>query len=207
MANEWHTKFQGGVMWRVNDDGFVEINGSGIERSKAKPDPAKLIWDKFGDDITATSKMLEVPADLIIACICTEALVQVMKGDYAAERKEPGYLSDSQTPGRVSFGIMQTLLSTAQSMLPGVKVNRKWLTVPANSIRAGAMYIRSQRMSTKYDPPMVAAAYNAGGVYLNNGTKNRWKLRCFPLGTGDHIDRFVRFYNDAVQMRRELANA
>lgn len=201
---QWHTKFTGGVKWRVNEDGFVEINGSGIERSGSGP---KAVWDKFGNDITATCKMLDVPIDLIVACICTESLVQVMKGNFEACREEPGYLSDEKTPGRVSFGVMQTLLSTAQSMLPGVKVTRKWLSVPVNSIRAGAMYIRSARTSTTYDPPLVAAAYNAGGVYQNQGKANRWKLRCFPIGTGDHIDRFVRFYNESVAMRQTLAGA
>ena len=47
---------------------------------------------------------------------------------------------------------------------------------------------------------MVACAYNAGGVYRNDGPSNRWRMRQFPLGTGHHADRFVAWFNDAFRV-------
>ncbi|HEU4534292.1 MAG TPA: hypothetical protein VFS00_09250, partial [Polyangiaceae bacterium] len=60
-----------------------------------------------------------------------------------------------------------------------------------------------QKSKTSFDPPLVAAAYNAGGLYAQNGPANRWKLRQFPIGTGAHCNRFVKFYNDAVVVLAE----
>jgi hypothetical protein len=51
---------------------------------------------------------------------------------------------------------------------------------------------------TGFDPPLVAAAYNAGGIYENRGAANRWRLRQYPLGTGAHVDRFIGFFNAAL---------
>ncbi len=53
------------------------------------------------------------------------------------------------------------------------------------------MTIRKQRDVTNFEPPLVAAAYNAGS--LRRSDENRWKLR----STGGHIDRFCLFFNDA----------
>jgi hypothetical protein len=44
----------------------------------------------------------------------------------------------------------------------------------------------------------VACAYNAGGIYPNDGPDNRWKMRQYPIGSGAHADRFVRWFNDCV---------
>jgi hypothetical protein len=75
---------------------------------------------------------------------------------------------------------------------------RDWLFEPANAVAAGTGYIAKQARLTSLDPPLVAAAYNAGQLRYQGGSANRWKLRQFPIGTGEHVDRFVRFLNDAV---------
>jgi soluble lytic murein transglycosylase-like protein len=85
-------------------------------------------------------------------------------------------------------------------MMPEVAVTRASLSDPAQAIRAGALYIRSQAGKTRLDPPLVAAAYNAGGVYRQAGATNRWKTRQFPIGTGLHADRFVVFFNQAMRL-------
>ncbi len=48
-----------------------------------------------------------------------------------------------------------------------------------------------QGRQTRFDAPLVAAAYNAGGIYYNAASSNRWRLRQYPLGTSKHVDRFV----------------
>ena len=64
--------------------------------------------------------------------------------------------------------------------------------------RTGTAYIAKQAKVTSLDPPLVAAAYNAGRLKHQDGKENRWKLRQFPICTGHHCDRFVQFLNDAV---------
>ncbi len=53
---------------------------------------------------------------------------------------------------------------------------------------------------TDYQPPLVAAAYNAGGLHPpREGDDNPWRLR----STGDHISRFCQFFGDACAVAAE----
>jgi hypothetical protein len=149
------------------------------------------VWESYGDAINRTARARRVPCELIVATICTES-----GGKADAVREEPGFVSDSETPNKVSPGLMQTLISTASSTLQ-MSVDRRWLLEPANSIEAGTAYIAQQARDTALDPPLVAAAYNAGRIKYQDGSANRWKLRQYRIGTGEHCDRFVRFLNDA----------
>jgi soluble lytic murein transglycosylase-like protein len=124
-----------------------------------------------------------VPAELIVATIATES-----RGNRDAVRTEPD--------GRQSVGLMQTLLGTASEVM-GRAVTADELRDPETSITAGAKYIRSQRSRTEFEPPLVAAAYNAGS--LRESDRNRWRL----ASTEEHVDRFCRFYNDAVRVAKE----
>ena len=189
---KYHSAFSDGIKWRLVEDG-VEIQGNEVERTKGKPVTVTKIWESRNKEINKWAKEFSVPCELIIATIATES------GNNAkARREEPGFISDEKTPNKVSVGLMQTLLSTAASTLGKEKVTAKWLEKPTNSVQAGTCYISQQAKRTNLDPPKVACAYNAGGIYFNNGEKNRWKMRQYPLGTSMHCDRFVKWYNDAV---------
>jgi hypothetical protein len=182
--------FGSGIRWRVQPQG-VEIENSGVERTGGEPETVRRVWNQFGAAIETWSDRFAVPAELIVATLCTES-----SGDPQSVREEPGYRSDEATPNRVSPGLMQTLISTARAALQKPEVDRAWLLEPGNSIMAGTAYIASQMTRTNLDPPKVACAYNAGGVYPNDGPENRWKMRQYPIGTGHHADRFVRWFND-----------
>lgn len=199
----WHRRFDedGAERWRLTRNG-IETKSGGIERTKGKPATVASIWARYKSHILTASARTGVPVELIIATIATES-----RGDAEALRKEPGYKSDNATPHRVSPGLMQTLISTARSTLGDKSIGRAWLMRPGNSILAGASYIAQQAGSTKLDPPCVAAAYNAGAVYLQKGEANRWKMRQYPIGTGHHCDRFVLWFNDAMAVLREQRDA
>jgi hypothetical protein len=135
-----------------------------------------------------------------VAIICNESAGGVADLDQVltARREEPGYVSEHATPDRVSIGCCQTLLSTARSALLRPALTALDLTIPETSLLAAAATIGRQQRLTGFDPVLVAAAYNAGSLYMEAVEKNRWGLRCFPLNTGQYIDRFVLWYNDAV---------
>jgi Transglycosylase SLT domain len=192
--SEWHG-YEDSVRWRVVPGG-VEIEGTGIERTSGLPATVTRVWEAYGDAINRTARARRVPCELIVATICTES-----GGKADAVRLEPGYKSDEETPHKVSPGLMQTLIATAGEALQ-MSVDRNWLLDPAHSIEAGTAYIARQSKVTGLDPPFVAAAYNAGALKCQKGSQNRWKLRQYPVGTGTHCDRFVRFFNDAVFVLR-----
>lgn len=184
-------RFRDGVSWQLTAEGIIIEDKRPPETSGGEPETARNVWHHFRAPLEEWSSKFGVPVELIMATICTET-----RGDPDAIRKEPGYESDGRTPHKVSPGLMQTLISTARQTLGDATVDRKWLLKPENSIRAGTAYIASQWTSTSFDPPKVACAYNAGGIYYNRGDANRWKMRQYPIGSGEHADRFVRWFND-----------
>lgn len=188
--------YRDSVRWRLASDG-IRIEEADPEIFGGEPKTVRRIWQEFSGSITEWAHDFGVPAELIVAAICTET-----RGDPKAVREEPGYVSDEQTPARVSPGLMQTLISTARQTLGDDGIDRQWLLVPDNSIRAGTAYIALQWKATGFDPPKVACAYNAGGIYYNAGGDNRWKMRQYPINTDEHADRFVRWFNECFLMFR-----
>lgn len=187
-----HT-YRNSVAWRLTPEG-LEVDGR-IETTIGPPVTVERIWHEFGIDMSEYAAKFEVPLELIVATAATET-----RGHANAVREEPGYIDDEATPHRVSPGLMQTLISTARRAVGSHTVDRAWLLVPRHSIWAGTAYMASQADKTLLDPPKVAAAYNAGGVYRQAGVANRWKMRQYPIGTGEHVDRFVEWFNDCYRL-------
>jgi len=187
--------FRDGIQWRLARKGIVCDGDARPKGSGGKPATVTRIWQTFEADIRAAASRYEVPVELILATIATES-----RGNPAAERSEPGFVSYEETPHRVSIGLMQTLISTAREALSDATLGPEDLRDPSIAIQAGTAYIARQKRITKFDPPKVACAYNAGGLYHQPGVNNRWKMRQFPIGTGAHADRFVAWFNDCFAL-------
>lgn len=203
-----HCVYPDAIKWRLTACG-VEVEGKGIETSKGEPKTVSRVCQDYKDALEQAAKKTGVPVELLIATICTEAFDATMHTvNPRATRKEPGYISDAATPQRVSYGLTQTLISTARDAISQLaagapvsaeRIDRDWLFIPANAILAGAAYIAMQKKQTKLDPPVVACAYNAGSVVYNNSANNRWKMRQYPIGTDAHANRFVQWFNDCFR--------
>lgn len=189
-----HGRYPDGVTWRLTPAG-LEVAGQLDAPGAAEAAMAARVLRAFGHAIVTASVRFPVPAELVVATICTES-----GGDPRARRLEPGCdIEDpARTPRRVSAGLMQTLLSTAREALGEAAMPLAALENPTTSIRAGMAYVWRQAGVTRLDPPLVACAYNAGSLRYQDGAANRWKLRQHPIGTGRHADRFVRFFNAAM---------
>lgn len=185
-----HRKFPESVNWKLTADG-ISIEGAEAERTAGKPTTVTRIWEQYGEACTYWAKEYGVPVELIVATIATES-----RGEPNAEREEP-HLNTK------SVGLMQTLITTARSTLKRPGLSDKDLRRPSTSIEAGTAYIASQRGETHFDPPLVAAAYNAGSVRSDAASTNRWRLHCYPKGTGRHVDHFVSWFGDAMAVSTE----
>jgi len=190
---EPHT-YRDSIKWRLAHNGIIIEDGR-PETFGGKPKTVTRVWNDFRAPIEEWSRKFGVPVELIIATICTET-----RGDPAAVREEPGFISDEHTPNKVSPGLMQTLISTARDVLGDDTIDRQWLLAPQNSIRAGTALIVRQWKATHFDPPKVACAYNAGGVYYNGSKDNRWRMRQYPINSSEHADRFVKWFNECFVM-------
>lgn len=182
-----HRHFADGVSWALTAAG-VAIDGAAAMGTPGEPTTVRKIWTKFGAPCAAAAQKYGVPVELIVATIATES-----GGDPTARRFEPK-INDQ------SVGLMQTLVGTARGALRRPGLTADDLLDPAVSINAGTAYIAEQRGSTHFDPPLVAAAYNAGSIRRDDAPANRWKLLCYPTGTGHHIDKYVAFFSDCMRV-------
>ncbi|MBL8671699.1 MAG: transglycosylase SLT domain-containing protein [Alphaproteobacteria bacterium] len=184
--------YEDSARWCLTPDGLLIEGDTAPRGTGGPPRTVRRIWQAYGPAVSEAARTYDVPFELILATVATES-----RGNPNAERTEPGFISYAQTPSRVSVGLMQTLISTARQALRDPGIGPEALRDPATAIRAGTAYIASQAGLTGGDPPKVACAYNAGGIYRQASQANRWRMRQYPIGTGAHADRFVAWLNDA----------
>jgi hypothetical protein len=185
-----HRHFPDSVSWALSLRG-ISIEEAPAQGTPGKPTTVRTIWQRYGALCAAAAKQYGVPVELIVATIATES-----SGDSNARRPEPRINDES-------IGLMQTLVATARNATGRKNLRSDDLLDPRTSIEAGTAYIAQQRASTWFDPPLVAAAYNAGSLRRDDADANRWKLVCHPRGTGKHIDKFVAWFSDCMVVATE----
>lgn len=193
---QWHSRF-GGIEWRVTTEG-VETRPDGLMRTPGEPITIRRLLSSWGPRLKSVALITKVPLEILMMTVATEGALR-WRGDhfsYPPLRKEPGYTSDGETPHRISFGPMHVLLSTYRAAMRDPHAGRMdAMSLPSNLL-AGALYIADQAAVHGFDPILVAACYNAGGLYrAGPGSRyhNRWHLRTY----GSHLDRAARWYGDA----------
>ena len=212
-GDEWAYD-QGGVYTR-------HANGDlKVWRTAGAPITVQEILAQLGVEIDAASAKYGVAKELIAMTIATETAIYRQAGFTGPEtfRWEQGYTvgatGDPQLDGRekgdYSAGPMQVLSDTARWMnntydlgydnatdftffknKPNPKTEHIGLYDPAHCIDVGTQYIAHNMARTGDNPLLVAAAYNAGGIYPSSG--NHWRIRSH----GTHLDRAAEWYGDA----------
>lgn len=190
-----HTGPYGGVKWRMTSRG-MEVDGE-YPRTRGEPATIQRIWDQYGAMMTEAADAARIPVELLMMTAAVET-----GGRAHLVREEPGFVSDTKTPNRVSPGLMQTLISTAQWLMHNKKIDRKYLLDPQNSIEVAAAYFAKQQSKTNLDPPLCAAGYNAGSIRKDMGKRNRWKMLVHPKGTGKYLDATAEWFNDCFEVFR-----
>lgn len=156
---------------------------SGVVPSPLDTGPLEKVFDGAPGDIAAK-------ADLTARYVKTNA-----RGLVAFE---PGYINPVSTPGRISMGAHQQLISTAGWLrgFPGKLTDaqlRELVTkLPSDSKYAAQLavtYFNNYHSKHLNQPPLMAACYNAGS--LRESAQNAWDL----VSTSNHIDRWVKHFN------------
>jgi hypothetical protein len=161
----------------------------------------ELLFQDCRNDLDEASERFCVPIAWIMATVSIEAtrIGRTLHFDPQCVREEPGFRSDTETPNRVSPGLMQTLISTAQAMHDRYDLNdidrprtRFDLMSARTSLLHGTAYIAYQ-MGRYSDDPVLScvAAYNAGSV---RDASNVWNLRTY---SDTRVDKWLAFHNDA----------
>ncbi len=188
----WH-QLRGGIKWRIDPEGFVMLSDG--QRPTGSRLFARSCFMHYGKSFQrwAAEYGKGLGVAHLVATAITESGCSEAKGMSSVDG--------------LSTGIMQVTGTTCQSLLRSLgraelsknACMMKMADDPDFSVELGAAYMTQpkQVQLTSLNPPKVAAAYNAGGVYLD--PRNPWGMRC----TGNHIDRFVSAYNAYVAWHRE----
>lgn len=216
----------GEIAWRVDPSGLYTRRGGVTEGPLRTPgDPLTVLeaLRLYGDAIHAASLRHRIPAELILMTIGTET-AHARRDGFTGPltfRWEPHVPVNDVAPpdrGDYSAGPMQTLATTARWVIgrqaalgyepfsaaphirrePSSPPARTPLYNPALSIDIGCGAIVERWRKSADDPILVAACYNAGGLYPSDA--NRWGLRSY----GNHLDRAAAFYGDACAVLETL---
>ena len=68
-----HRRFAGSVRWELTANG-IAIDGEAPEGTQGRPVTVRRVRDRYGDSIQRWTERYCVPAELVIATICTESL-------------------------------------------------------------------------------------------------------------------------------------
>jgi hypothetical protein len=168
----YHNIF-GGIQWRLTGQKVVLHTGTPSESVSA----VTACMNRYGASIRKWADHYGMSRGSVIATALTES-----------NCTNPAGSSDG-----LSSGPMQVTASTCASLmgLSRSTCRSRMHTSPDFSFQVGTKYMATsyQRNQHKHDPPKIAAAYNAGS--LRSTSANRWHM----VSTGNHIDRFVRWYN------------
>jgi peptidoglycan LD-endopeptidase CwlK len=215
-SSDWHSKF-GGQEWRFDDKG-VYLRGDPTTplRTPGAPITIQAIVDIYGRDIQKAAIDYQIAPELIVMTIATEtgfARPWNFTGPRTFRWEALVPVTDVTPPtvGDYSAGPMQTLATTAREVIRKMHLNypdpfQVALYYPTNpdpapanhplyagpaNLDIGTAELKSRWSKTGPDPILVAAAFNAGGLYAS--TQNSWHLRSH----GDHLDRAAKWFGDA----------
>lgn len=205
-ASRFHSQF-GGIEWKVkltrDEKGVIIQNTQAPQRSSGKPITCSKIFSIYGDYISNAAIRFDVPEELIVMTIATEASIY-----RDVSFTGPKTFRWESHINEYSAGPMQILSSTARDLIERYGLGYDPLEIaptyssqpvtpsshplydPELNILLGTLAIKNNINKTGYDPVLVAAAYNSGGIYSTN--KNHWHLRSYK----DHIDRAVKWFGD-----------
>ena len=232
---KWYKYGTGSRSWAF-DDGYILIDkpdnlglvesieypGGGFKYfTVGLPSSAHHALQDWGAALEAARDRFCVPVPVLFAMAAIES-TRVKRDrshmDPRSCREEPGYISDRKTPDKVSPGLMQTLLSTAQWMNEKFELyhdvhgdleelTREDLFIGERSIQLGAAYMRyhiSRKESDEegfldHDPILLCSAYNAGSV--RSTTRNDFGLLTY--GGNSRMEKFIAYHNDMQRIHMD----
>jgi peptidoglycan L-alanyl-D-glutamate endopeptidase CwlK len=215
-VGDWHSMF-GGRSWRYDSRGvYLRAAPTTPARTPGAPTTCQTIIDLYGPAIHKAAIDHNVPPELIVMTIATETAAN-RRSDFTGAPTfawEPNVKVEDVHPptfGDYSVGPMQTLATSARDVIrrlglpypdpfaiapyirqrPNPAPAQHPLYAGGPNIDIGTAEIRSRIAKTGLDPILIAAAYNAGGVYESE--QNEWHLR----SAHDHLDRASKWFGDA----------
>lgn len=217
----WHRK-NSGIEWRYDKKGVYLRDSAGQPlRTGGQPTTCRRVWELYREPIVGAARKYGVAPEIIMMTIATETGFARASNFTGPDtfRWEAHVKNDDVSPptmGDYSAGPMQTLGTTARWVIRQQGLSYEPFVVapvyntrpaPPSShplydgkinIDIGTAEIKQRWDKTGDDPILVAAAFNAGGVYT--ATNNRWRIKTH----GEHLDRAAKWYGDACAVLADV---
>jgi len=192
-------RYADGIAWAYIASGITE-DGSGPRlNTQTLIDEAFVA---FGDDLRAVAIAETVPIELLVAAIC---LISETHGTAAAATHVQyvnGFDSFETTP-ELCYAGCTGLRWDRITQIVGATTLESYLATPATAITAAAQHMLAAITETRFQPPMMASAYNAVGPRYD--AMSPWRMT-----QGAQITSFIGWFNTAVhalQLNPTLAGA
>lgn len=199
--------------------GQCALDADGALRTKGEPRSMRGMA-AFHAHFVEAEELTGVPTHWLAAMASIEAdRAPGYRWDEVSLRHEPGWKSDESTPGRVSAGVMQTLLRTARecldmqlAMQEAIGKTPEQLVVedlhdPRTSILLGATYMAYQvtrghgvgmPLPAADDLVLLCGSYNAGKLRARSHTP--WRIQTFGK---TRVPKMVAYHNDYLAVMQE----
>ena len=187
---EPHEAFPGGIQWALTPYG-IQVDGKDLSADAATVGRLDGLWNRYAERLPAT---VRVPVELVLA------LIDLFRDRIGTLHLLPGCdtLMPERTPELVALGPLQVTLAAARTALARPDLTIAQLSAGDLALQAGMQALSLRFAETRFDPPLVAAAHLAGGLFFDGDKRNQWRLS--QGGPMVLIDRFLTSFNAAMQV-------
>jgi hypothetical protein len=185
-----HEAFPGGIQWALTPYG-VQVSGKDLSADAATVARLDGLWNQYAARLPTT---VRVPAELVLA------LMDLFKDRNGTTNLLPGcdMLMPERTPELVAVGPLQVSLAAARTVLARPDLTVAQLSEGDLALQAGMQAMSLRFAETRFDPPLVAAAHLAGGLFFDGDNRNQWRLS--QGGPMVLIDKFLASFNAAMHV-------
>src|ERR1044072_907803 len=181
-------RYADGVSWGYVATGLVE--NSATSPNAYTQELIAEILGALGTDLRSVSEAEGMPLELLVVSVAllAERVGTASTTDYVEYL--PGFVNEEQTPGLAYAGCTGLRFDRVRSLMGPISL-ASYLASPSTAITAAARHILSSISETKFQPPMVASAYNTDGMRFDSTSRLR-------LSGPEQIDRFLGWFNATV---------
>jgi soluble lytic murein transglycosylase-like protein len=176
----------GGVRWKIDDDGMIEVEGQGypsVDPSSAAYQQMVQTWQNFGELFQASASTYGLPVQWVLAVATMET------GFLSADITKQ---AQAVSPAG-AIGVMQIMPFNATTY--GLS-DPSELYDPASNIDVGVhlLSVLNQNASAG-GLPGIAALYNSGKLCTTDTSRNQFML----LEDSDYSEHVIEWNNTALQ--------
>lgn len=182
-------RYADGVSWNYSASGLLQDAETSPRTGTAET--VADIFVAYGDDLRSVATDEQVPIELLVAAIALVAARTSVEAAATYIEYLDGFVSFETTPELCYAGCTGLRYDFVQAILGSSILPDAFLETPITAMTAAARHMLTPIADTRFQPPLVASAYNTDAMRYD--VTSRWRL-----AQETQIDNFVTWFNTAV---------